>query len=103
MLANDRQEGGDHYAGDYQHWDWVTDIGLHYLLGCASKYVCRWRKKNGQEDLKKALHYLEKAQEREVPPTAGPFNTCAAAHTREFTRDMRLWIVTGKHVLAGAA
>lgn len=23
------------------------------------KYVCRWRKKNGIEDINKAIHYLE--------------------------------------------
>ena len=67
MSANDRQYGGDHYRGkEYQHWDWVTDIGLHYLLACPAKYISRWRDKGGQLDLKKAIHYLDKAIEREV-------------------------------------
>lgn len=67
-LANDRQVGGDHYRkAEYQHWDWVCDIGLHYLLACATKYVARWRDKNGVEDLKKAVHYLDKAMERRIP------------------------------------
>ncbi len=63
MSANSIQIGGTHYsdAGDYQHWDFVIDLQLHYLFGCATKYVCRWRKKNGAEDLMKASHYLTKA------------------------------------------
>jgi hypothetical protein len=68
MGANDIQHGGSHYKNrEYQHWDWVCDINLHYLLGCATKYVSRWREKNGVEDLHKAIHYLQKAMERHVP------------------------------------
>lgn len=64
---NARQVGGAHYKTMiYQHWDWVTDIGLPYLLGCATKYICRWRQKNGVQDLEKAIHYLEKAKERKI-------------------------------------
>lgn len=54
------QEGGDHYQAEYQHWDWVTDIGMGYLPGNATKYVARWRKKNGLADLKKAMTYIDK-------------------------------------------
>jgi hypothetical protein len=61
ISANDRQVGGDHYKKEYQHWDFVTDTGLPYLLGCFTKYVTRWRGKNGMEDLQKSLHYLQKA------------------------------------------
>ena len=67
MSANDYQHGGEHYATEYQHWDFVSDLELHYLIGCASKYLTRWRDKNGVEDLRKAHHYLEKAIERGVP------------------------------------
>lgn len=68
QTANDRQVGGDHYQKkEYQHWDWVCDINLHYLLGCATKYVARWRDKNGVQDLEKAIHYLDKAMERKIP------------------------------------
>lgn len=54
------QVGGTHYRSVYQHWDWVTDIGLPYLPACATKYVVRWRKKNGRQDLMKARSYVEK-------------------------------------------
>lgn len=55
-----RQEGGDHYQSEYQHWSWATDIGMLYLAGTATKYLVRWKKKNGVEDLAKAKTYLEK-------------------------------------------
>lgn len=67
--ANTMQVGGDHYAGEYQHWDFVREVlGNNYLLGNATKYISRWRKKNGVEDLHKALHYIAKARETRVPP-----------------------------------
>lgn len=63
ILANNRQVGGDHYAGEYQHWDWVADMGLDYHRGNATKYVARAFKKNGKQDLEKALHYIDKREE----------------------------------------
>lgn len=70
--ANERQVGGAHYqTKTYQHWDWACDIDLHYLLACATKYVARWRDKNGVQDLEKACHYLEKAMERHIPDRHG--------------------------------
>jgi hypothetical protein len=64
MKANDIQIGGDHYKGSYQHWDFVDDTGIGYLLGCATKYISRWRNKNGIQDLEKAAHYITKYQEK---------------------------------------
>lgn len=59
--ANDRQVGGDHYKTDGpQHWDMVAQFGLDYFQGQITKYLFRWRLKNGIEDLRKAQHYLEK-------------------------------------------
>lgn len=66
MSTNDRQVGGKHYLKEYQHWDMVIDTDMPYVLGCATKYVARWKDKNGTEDLLKSIHYLEKALEREV-------------------------------------
>lgn len=63
MDANEYQIGGDHYRSEYQHWDWVYDTGQPYHIGCATKYISRWRKKNGIQDLRKAIHYLNKAVE----------------------------------------
>ena len=33
---------------------------LIWNTGCIIKYICRWRKKNGLEDLKKAQFYLNR-------------------------------------------
>lgn len=60
VNANDRQVGGSHYAGVYQHWDLVADLRLGYFEGQVTKYVSRWRKKNGIQDLEKASHFLSK-------------------------------------------
>lgn len=67
MKANDMQVGGTHYQREYQHWDMVTDTGMHYLLGCATKYIARWPNKNA-DDLIKATHYLQKAMECDILP-----------------------------------
>jgi len=64
LSANDKQEGGTHYAGEYQHWDFVREcLGGRYLEGNITKYVARWRKKNGVQDIRKAMHYLLKVRE----------------------------------------
>lgn len=61
MKANDRQVGGDHYRTEgQQHWDVAGQFHLDYFQGQVSKYIFRWRKKNGLQDLEKAAHYLEK-------------------------------------------
>ena len=60
MAANDKQVGGKHYANPIQHWDFVAANDLDYFQGQITKYVCRWKNKNGLEDLQKAQHFLEK-------------------------------------------
>lgn len=62
--VNKIQVGGDHYRSEYQHWDFIEDWNLTYLIGCATKYVCRAYKKSGKMDLEKALHYIDKIAER---------------------------------------
>lgn len=66
--ANKTQVGGAHYASEFQHWDFVRELVLDYWQGCATKYVSRWRKKNGVEDLQKALHYVAKRRENATAP-----------------------------------
>lgn len=61
--ANDRQVGGSHYKqadGGEEHWDRVHRLGLDYFQAQITKYVERWKLKNGLPDLKKAHHVLEK-------------------------------------------
>ena len=59
--ANERQVGGKHYKKmRIQHWDFAAANDLDYFQGQITKYVCRWKDKNGLEDLHKALHFLQK-------------------------------------------
>jgi hypothetical protein len=63
VSANNRQVGGDHYNSIYQHWDFIWESGLDYFQAQITKYLCRFDKKNGVEDLNKSLHFLEKYRE----------------------------------------
>lgn len=62
-LANETQVGGDHYQKPIQHWDFVTSHDYGYLEGQITKYLFRWRDKNGVQDLQKASHFLQKLAE----------------------------------------
>jgi hypothetical protein len=66
MTANDSQVGGDHYKSrKYETWDVIADWHLGYFDGNAVKYLSRWRKKGGIDDLLKARHYIDKLIELE--------------------------------------
>lgn len=62
VKANDIQIGGEHYKQfkGYEPWDVITAWDLGYLEGTALKYISRWKHKGGVEDLKKAIHFLQK-------------------------------------------
>ena len=61
-----RQVGGNHYRDkEIQPWDYIHANNLCYFTGNCVKYVSRWRDKGGVEDLRKAIHYLEKLIEIE--------------------------------------
>lgn len=67
MPANDTQHGGSHYKDlKYETWDVIHEWGLGYFDGNAVKYLSRWRKKGGVQDLMKAKHYIEKLIELET-------------------------------------
>lgn len=66
MNTNVKQVGGNHYAKkSIQPWDYIVSNNMGYLAGNIIKYVSRYKDKNGIEDLKKAMHYLEKLIEVE--------------------------------------
>ena len=55
-----RQEGGGHYKGfAIQPIEFIHTNGIPYIEANVIKYVCRHREKNGAQDLRKAIHYLE--------------------------------------------
>ena len=54
------QVGGNHYQGfAIQPIEFIMKNNLSFPVGNIIKYCCRFDKKNGLEDLKKAKHYLE--------------------------------------------
>lgn len=54
------QVGGGHYKDmKIQPVEFIHANGIPYIEGGVIKYVSRWRKKNGIEDLKKARHFID--------------------------------------------
>lgn len=64
----ERQVGGDHYKalGRYQPWQIIEALHLDFFEGSVLKYLLRWRRKNGVEDLRKAIHVLERMIEQQT-------------------------------------
>lgn len=76
--ANTRQVGGSHYRKKIQHWDFAAATDMDYFQGQVTKYVSRWRDKNGIQDLEKAMHFLQKYIEVEKEKLAA----CAPVRER---------------------
>lgn len=55
-----KQEGGSHYKNaPIQPVEYIHANGLTFLEGCVVKRITRHRRKNGAEDIRKAIHELE--------------------------------------------
>jgi hypothetical protein len=62
--ATQRQIGGKHYKDfKIQPIEFITKNKLSFIQGNIIKYVCRFDKKNGNEDIDKAIHYCELLKE----------------------------------------
>lgn len=60
MSALDTQVGGSHYKNmTIQPVEFIEMNNLGFCAGNIIKYVCRYKDKNGIEDLKKARHYID--------------------------------------------
>lgn len=58
--ALETQIGGNHYKDKaIQPVEYIHANNIGYFEGNIIKYVTRWKDKNGIQDLKKAIHYLE--------------------------------------------
>jgi hypothetical protein len=67
MSALDEQVGGSHYKEfSIQPVEFIQKNGLGFCEGNAIKYLCRWRAKNGIQDLQKAIHYINMLIEMET-------------------------------------
>jgi hypothetical protein len=65
-VPRDVQIGGSHYKDmKIQPIEFIVGNNIPYIEGNIIKYICRWRSKNGVEDLEKAKHYLEMLIENE--------------------------------------
>ena len=59
-LASDKQVGGNHYKDmAIEPSEFIYRNKLNWLVGNAIKYLCRYDKKHGENDLDKAIHYIE--------------------------------------------
>lgn len=99
MSANETQVGGTHYKSDLEHWDWSVKLGLPAMDHQVSRYVGRHHKKNGVQDLKKALHHLQKMLELTEAGDLAPWavghtygNTIARALVKDTVRRTRAFV-----------
>lgn len=68
-LASSKQVAGNHYREfAIQPSEFIHRNGIGFLEGNVIKYLCRYKKKNGKQDLEKAKHYIELLIEWEYPP-----------------------------------
>ena len=59
MSETQNQVGGDHYRKmAIQPIEYILANDLGFVEGAVVKYVSRWKKKGGIEDLEKARHLL---------------------------------------------
>lgn len=60
MSALNKQEGGQHYKNfKIQPVEFIHANNLGFCEGNIIKYTCRYKAKNGKEDLLKVIHYAE--------------------------------------------
>ena len=90
MSALDKQIGGQHYQTKIQPIGYISENQLGFIEGNFVKYVSRHREKNGAEDIKKAIHYLEILLEKEYEHNRTGTNrdkTTPEGHTVEQIND----------------
>ena len=60
VSALQNQVNGSHYKDmPIQPVEFIYKNDLDFLQGNVAKYVCRFRSKNGKDDLLKAKHFIE--------------------------------------------
>ena len=58
--ALETQVGGSHYKDlKIQPIEFIHANNIPFCEANAIKYLCRWRNKNGKQDLLKARHYID--------------------------------------------
>ena len=64
VFPSMNQIGGEHYKLKIQPYKFIMENNLNFFQGNVIKYVVRYMKKNGKEDLEKIIHYCELEIER---------------------------------------
>lgn len=59
MSAFEKQIGGSHYKMAIQPVEFIEKNNLGFCVGNCIKYLCRYKQKNGKQDLEKAKHYID--------------------------------------------
>lgn len=68
QRALDVQEGGNHYKDmAIQPVEYITANEIPFMEGSVIKYVSRHKAKNGAQDIKKAIHFLNLILELHYP------------------------------------
>ena len=59
-FPQDKQIGGSHYKDMViQPFEFISKNELTFFQGNVIKYVCRYKQKNGIQDLEKVIHYCQ--------------------------------------------
>ena len=59
-FPQSKQIGGSHYKDMViQPFEFISKNELTFFQGNVIKYVCRYKQKNGIQDLQKVIHYCE--------------------------------------------
>ena len=59
-ITDNKAIGGSHYKSDIEPIDLIEQLGLTFHEGNVVKYVTRYTRKNGREDLEKAIWYVKR-------------------------------------------
>jgi len=59
-FPQNTQIGGNHYTKfNIQPYEFISKNDLTFFQGNVVKYVCRYQKKGGVQDLQKIIHYCQ--------------------------------------------
>lgn len=64
-----------HYQFKIQPIDFILANDIPFCEGNIIKYICRWKLKNGRQDLEKAQHYIQMLIDKLDKDSKEAFNT----------------------------
>ena len=89
----DKQVGGNHYQNmKIQPAEFINKNKLPFAEGNAIKYICRHINKGGEQDLKKAKHYIDMIIDRDYGDDAEQSKTFSGLSVCGFFGSINLFI-----------